>query len=74
MLTSVFDAYNAAHPDKPLANPRNACAGTLLQKDPEAAAAAGRLLHFFAFDVEGPGRHARRPGRTAASPSRPSRS
>jgi DNA ligase (NAD+) len=54
MLTSVFDAYNAAHPDKPLANPRNACAGTLLQKDPEAAAAAGRLLHFFAFDVEGP--------------------
>ncbi len=38
MLQSVFDAYNAAHPDKPLANPRNACAGTLLQKEPQAAA------------------------------------
>jgi DNA ligase (NAD+) len=55
MLTSVFDAYNEAHPDKPLANPRNACAGTLLQKDPKAAAEAGRVLHFFAFDVEGGG-------------------
>ena len=53
MLGSVFTAYNAAHPDKPLANPRNACAGTLLQKDPEAAAAAGRVLHFLAFDAEG---------------------
>ena len=53
MLTSVFEAYNAAHPDKPLANPRNACAGTLLQKDPKTAAEAGRLLHFFAFDVAG---------------------
>ena len=54
MLTSVFAAYNAAHPDNPLANPRNACAGTLLQKDPKGAAEAGRLLQFFAFDVEGP--------------------
>ncbi len=53
MLGSVFAAYNAAHPDKPLANPRNACAGTLLQKDPQAAAAAGRVLRFFAFDAEG---------------------
>ncbi len=53
MLGSVFAAYNAAHPDKPLANPRNACAGTLLQKDPAAAAAAGRVLHFFAFDADG---------------------
>ena len=53
MLQSVFDAYNAAHPDKPLANPRNACAGTLLQKEPQAAAQAGRVLRFFAFDVEG---------------------
>ena len=53
MLGSVFAAYNASHPDKPLANPRNACAGTLLQKDPEAAATAGRVLHFFAFDAEG---------------------
>jgi len=53
MLGSVFAAYNAAHPDKPLANPRNACAGTLLQKKPEAAAAAGRVLHFFAFDAAG---------------------
>jgi DNA ligase (NAD+) len=53
MLGSVFAAYNAAHPGKPLANPRNACAGTLLQKDPAAAAAAGRVLHFFAFDADG---------------------
>lgn len=53
MLQPVFEAYNAAHPEKPLANPRNACAGTLMQKDPGAAAAAGRVLHFFAFDVDG---------------------
>lgn len=52
MRRSVFAAYNEAHPDKPLANPRNACAGTLLQKDPVAAAAAGRLLSFFAFDAD----------------------
>ncbi len=55
MLTSVFDTYNAAHPDKPLTNPRSACAGTLLQKDPKAAAEAGRVLSFFAFDVAGGG-------------------
>ncbi|PTL59206.1 NAD-dependent DNA ligase LigA [Paraconexibacter algicola] len=54
MLQSTFDAYNAAHPDKPLANPRNACAGTLLQKDPAAAAEAGRVLRFYAFDVHAP--------------------
>ncbi len=54
MLQSTFDAYNAAHPDKPLANPRNACAGTLLQKDPAAAAQAGRVLRFYAFDVLAP--------------------
>ena len=53
MPRSVFAAYNEAHPDKPLANPRNACAGTLLQKDPAAAAAAGRVLRFLAFDAEG---------------------
>ena len=53
MLGSVFAAYNASHPDKPLANPRNACAGTLMQKDPAAAAAAGRVLHLFAFDAVG---------------------
>jgi len=53
MLQSVFDAYNESHPEKPLANPRNACAGTLLQKEPAAAAQAGRILRFFAFDVDG---------------------
>lgn len=53
MLGSVFAAYNEAHPEKPLANPRNACAGTLMQKEPEAAAAAGRVLRFFAFDADG---------------------
>src|SRR3954454_21452195 len=29
MLRSTFAAYNAAHPDKPLINPRNAAAGTI---------------------------------------------
>ncbi|MBA2346879.1 MAG: NAD-dependent DNA ligase LigA [Solirubrobacterales bacterium] len=53
MLGSVFEKYNENHPDKPLANPRNACAGTLMQKDPAAAAAAGRVLHLFAFDAVG---------------------
>ena len=55
MLRSTWEAYNAAHPDKPLTNPRSGAAGTLMQKDPEAAAAAGRVLRFFAFgaDVDG---------------------
>jgi DNA ligase (NAD+) len=52
MLRSVWAAYNAAHPDKPLTNPRNGAAGTLMQKDPEAAAGAGRLLRFFAFGAD----------------------
>ncbi|AXB48334.1 NAD-dependent DNA ligase LigA [Amycolatopsis albispora] len=49
MLRSTFAAYNAAHPDKPLINPRNAAAGTLRAKDP--ATVAGRNLRFFAFDL-----------------------
>lgn len=49
MLRSTWSAYNDAHPDKPLTNPRNGAAGTLMQKDPAAAAAAGRVLTFFAF-------------------------
>ncbi len=49
MLRSVWAAYNEAHPDKPLTNPRSGAAGTLMQKDPEAAAAARRVLRFFAF-------------------------
>lgn len=53
MLRSVFHAYNESHPEKPLANPRNACAGTLLQKDPRVAAEAGRVLRLYAFDVDG---------------------
>ncbi|MBI5105264.1 MAG: NAD-dependent DNA ligase LigA [Solirubrobacterales bacterium] len=52
MLRSTWSAYNEAHPDKPLTNPRNGAAGTLMQKDPEAAAAAGRLLRFFAFGAD----------------------
>jgi DNA ligase (NAD+) len=52
MPRSTWQAYNDAHPDKPLTNPRNGAAGTLMQKDPEAAAAAGRLLRFFAFGAE----------------------
>jgi DNA ligase (NAD+) len=52
MLRSVWSAYNDAHPDKPLTNPRSGAAGTLMQKDPEAAATAGRLLRFFAFGAD----------------------
>ena len=50
MLRSTFAAYNEAHPDKPLINPRNAAAGTVRAKDP--AAVAGRELRFFAFDLD----------------------
>ena len=50
MLRSTFTAYNAAHPDKPLINPRGAAAGTIRAKDP--AVVAERRLRFFAFDLE----------------------
>ena len=49
MLRSTFAAYNAAHPDKPLINPRSGASGTLRQKD--AAKATDRRLAFFAFDL-----------------------
>ncbi len=49
MLRSTFLAYNAAHPDKPLINPRGAAAGTIRAKDP--AQIAERRLRFFAFDL-----------------------
>ncbi|HEY6757987.1 MAG TPA: NAD-dependent DNA ligase LigA [Baekduia sp.] len=52
MPRSTWQAYNDNHPDKPLTNPRNGAAGTLMQKDPEAAAKSGRLLRFFAFGAE----------------------
>jgi DNA ligase (NAD+) len=52
MLRSTWKAYNAAHPDKTLTNPRSGAAGTLMQKDPEAAAESGRLLRFFAFGAD----------------------
>jgi DNA ligase (NAD+) len=52
MTRSTWQAYNDNHPDKPLTNPRNGAAGTLMQKDAEAAAAAGRVLRFFAFGAE----------------------
>jgi DNA ligase (NAD+) len=52
MLRSVWRAYNDAHPAKPLTNPRSGAAGTLMQKDPEAAAGAGRLLRFIAFGAD----------------------
>lgn len=51
MRRSVFAAYNAANPDKPLANPRNAAAGTLRAKDRDKVAT--RKLAFFAFDLLG---------------------
>src|SRR3954449_9310947 len=50
MLRSTFAAFNAAHPDKPLINPRGAAAGTIRAKDP--ATVAGRNLRFFAFDLD----------------------
>lgn len=50
MLRSTFAAYNEAHPDKPLINPRNAAAGTIRAKDP--ATVSERRLHFFGFDLE----------------------
>src|SRR5690242_632779 len=50
MLRSTFAAYNRAHPDKPLINPRNAAAGTVRAKDP--AVVAERRLRFFAFDLD----------------------
>src|SRR5919109_1481065 len=49
MLRSTFAAYNGAHPDKPLINPRSGAAGTLRQKD--ASKALDRRLQFFAFDL-----------------------
>jgi DNA ligase (NAD+) len=50
MLRSTFAAYNAAHPDRPLINPRGGAAGTLRAKDP--AVVAERRLRFFAFDLD----------------------
>src|SRR5215218_5660672 len=50
MLRSTFASYNAAHPDKPLINPRGAAAGTIRAKDP--AVVAERRLEFFAFDLD----------------------
>jgi DNA ligase (NAD+) len=52
MLRSVWAAYNEAHPDKTLTNPRSGAAGTLVLKDPAAAAEAERLLCFFAFGAD----------------------
>jgi DNA ligase (NAD+) len=54
MLRSVWEAYNDTHPDKPLTNPRNAAAGTLVHKSPEACVSEGRTLRFFAFDLDAP--------------------
>src|SRR5918999_5281100 len=49
MLRSTFAAYNAAHPDKPLINPRNAAAGTVPAQDP--AVVAQRRPRFFSVDL-----------------------
>lgn len=56
MERSVWQAYNDAHPDKILTNPRSGAAGTLMQKDPVAAAQAGRLLRFYAFSADRDGK------------------
>ena len=61
----TFAAYNEAHPDKPLINPRNAAAGTVRAKDP--ATVEGRRLRFFAFDLDTEDERPRRPrGRRCA--------
>ncbi len=52
MERSAWRAYNEAHPDKTLTNPRNGAAGTLMQKDPRAAAEAGRVLRFYVFTAD----------------------
>ena len=52
MLHSVWEAYNDTHPEGQLVNPRNAAAGTLVHKSPEACVAEGRTLRFFAFDLD----------------------
>ena len=79
MLRSTWTAYNEAHPERTLTNPRSGAAGTLMQKDPEAAAAAGRLLRFFAFgadrdgaalDVAATGLRGRRAASSATTPTR----
>jgi len=49
MLRSDFDAYNKAHPEKTLANPRNGAAGTMLAKDREKV--KDRPLTFQPFEV-----------------------
>jgi DNA ligase (NAD+) len=49
MKKSVFEAYNKAHPDKPLANPRNGAAGSLLAKDRDKV--KDRTLTFYAYEV-----------------------
>jgi DNA ligase (NAD+) len=49
MLRSDWRAYNDTHRDKPLANARNAAAGTLLAKD--RSKVAERRLTFYAFDL-----------------------
>lgn len=51
MLRSIWEAYNDTHPDRPLTNPRNAAAGTLVHKSPQQCAEEGRTLRFFAFDL-----------------------
>jgi DNA ligase (NAD+) len=55
MLRSVWQAYNDTHPDRPLTNPRNAAAGTLVHKSPEQCVAEGRTLLLHAFDLDEPG-------------------
>ena len=52
MSTAVFEALNdeyAAAGERPLVNPRNAAAGSLRQKDPEAT--ARRRLSFWAYQL-----------------------
>jgi DNA ligase (NAD+) len=54
MLVSTWNAYNEAHPEGQLVNPRNAAAGTLVHKSPEACVAEGRTLTFYGFDLDEP--------------------
>jgi len=47
MHRSDFAAYNEAHPDDQLKNPRNGASGTLVSKTRDA----DRITNFYAFDV-----------------------
>jgi len=53
MLRSTFDAFNVAHPDRPLINPRGCRRGHPAGQGPATVAELGRFA-VFAFDLDAP--------------------